>query len=385
MQHGGKRSLSIDGLKALAAVLIVLHHLAFYGPMADRAGVLMPRFRDWLADDARMAVQVFLVIGGFLAARSLAALGPPAATPLLPVIRDRFLRLALPYHVVLLLAVACNEVARGWMSHDSISAPAGAVQLLAHALLLQDVIGFESLSAGLWYVAIDLQLFVLLAVLWWAGGHAGVALGHRRPDWALHLPVILVSLMALASLLHFNRDPVFEPWSVYFFGSYALGVLAWWASGRARPAWWLAAIAACAAVTLMVAFRERLVLALLVAMGLGLLARPTWVTSVAAPGRHAGALTRRGIRLKAAVHWLAGISYAMFLVHFPVSLVVNAAFTRFAPPDPVWQLTGIGMALGASMLGGALFHAWIEKPVLRWLKARPVAMAAQSPIAGREA
>ena len=108
--------------------------------------------------------------------------------------------------IVLLLAVACNELARGWMPHDSISASPGAGQLLAHALLLQDVLGYESLSAGLWYVAIDLQLFVLLAVLWRAGGQLDAALRKRLARRAVHSPMLLVSLMALASLLYFNRD-----------------------------------------------------------------------------------------------------------------------------------------------------------------------------------
>ena len=40
----------IDLLKVVASQLIVLHHLAFYGPMADHAAPLMPRVIDWLAD-----------------------------------------------------------------------------------------------------------------------------------------------------------------------------------------------------------------------------------------------------------------------------------------------------------------------------------------------
>lgn len=65
----------INLLKAVAAQLIVLHHLAFYGRMADHARPLMPDLIDWLADDARIAVQVFLVIGGFLVAKSLGPRG----------------------------------------------------------------------------------------------------------------------------------------------------------------------------------------------------------------------------------------------------------------------------------------------------------------------
>ena len=56
----------IDILKALACALIVWHHLAFYGPMSDVAWPLFPGLFAWLYNDARMAVQVFLVLGGYL-------------------------------------------------------------------------------------------------------------------------------------------------------------------------------------------------------------------------------------------------------------------------------------------------------------------------------
>ena len=57
----------IDALKALACQLIVLHHLAFYGPMSDHAYPLAPALISWLSQNARMAVQAFLVIAVFLA------------------------------------------------------------------------------------------------------------------------------------------------------------------------------------------------------------------------------------------------------------------------------------------------------------------------------
>ena len=63
---GTARAGSVDLLKAVASQLIVLHHLAFYGPMAHQARPLAPALFDWLAGPARMAVQVFLVTGGFL-------------------------------------------------------------------------------------------------------------------------------------------------------------------------------------------------------------------------------------------------------------------------------------------------------------------------------
>ena len=68
------RTPLIDVLKGMACIAIVWHHLAFYGPMSDIAQPLAPAVLAWLYDYGRMAVQVFLVLGGYLAASSLAPL-----------------------------------------------------------------------------------------------------------------------------------------------------------------------------------------------------------------------------------------------------------------------------------------------------------------------
>jgi peptidoglycan/LPS O-acetylase OafA/YrhL len=334
----------INLLKAGAAQLIVLHHLAFYGPMADRAGELFPDLVAWLASDARIAVQVFLVIGGFLAAKSLAPTGHAGLADPLGALWRRYLKLAPPFMVATLLAAAANALAAQWMTHDSISAPATIGQLAAHALLLHDVLGYPALSAGAWYVAIDVQLYAL-AVLMISGASLGL-----RPRRML-LPLMVAGGVAL-SLLHFNLDADWDNWAPYFFGSYGLGMLAWWAGDARRPlraAVLLAALAVLIALlALAVEFRSRIALALLTAGVLLLWGRARMQASGAA---------------WSAVNELARSSYAVFLVHFPVCLVTNAAFTRFAPHAPAWQAFGMLLAWGASVGAGALFHRWVETPL----------------------
>ena len=103
-----------DVMKAIASQLIVWHHLAFYGPMSDRVAHHASTLFAWLRDDARLAVQVFIVIGGFLGARTLherwssgAGFGARAAATL---IGRRYLRLAKPYGV----ALGWRWQASGW-------------------------------------------------------------------------------------------------------------------------------------------------------------------------------------------------------------------------------------------------------------------------------
>ena len=165
MYLSASRNPWIDVCKGLACAAIVAHHLAFYGPMSDIAQPLAPRLIGWLYDYGRMAVQVFLVLGGYLAAGSLAPQGLARFDSAAHQIARRFVRLALPYAVALLLAVLAAAVVRPWMAHDSVPDAPDLAQLLANALMLQDVLGEDALSAGVWYVAIDFQLFALAALL----------------------------------------------------------------------------------------------------------------------------------------------------------------------------------------------------------------------------
>src|SRR5580765_6342029 len=95
----------IDLLKVIAAQLIVLHHLAFYGPMADHVRPIAPTLINWLDDYARIAVQVFLVVGGFLAAKSLSPQGPSAVSAPMRVLWRRYMKLAPPFLAATMLAI----------------------------------------------------------------------------------------------------------------------------------------------------------------------------------------------------------------------------------------------------------------------------------------
>jgi peptidoglycan/LPS O-acetylase OafA/YrhL len=184
-----------------------------------------------------------------------------------------------------------------------------------------------------------------MVALLWLARHAPAADAYR------HLAPVLVSALTIASLFHFNRDAAWDDWALYFFGAYGLGVLAFWASQRERSHLWLGAVATMGLAVLLVDFRSRIAVALFVALLLGF-------------ARHSGI----------AQQWLEGrplaflgrISYSVFLVHYPVCLVVNAAFVRFAAADPLINAFGLFLAWSTSILAGALFHRYVEQSATLW-------------------
>ena len=334
----GSRLPFIDALKAVASQLIVLHHLAFYGPMSDYALPLAPNFIPWLYDYARIAVQVFLVIGGFLAAKALAPDGRlTEKKPALGLLWRRYLKLAPPYLVALLLAIAASAIARHLISHEAIPEAPTLARFLAHVFLLQGILGFDGLSAGVWYVAIDFQLYTCLLILLW--------IAHRTLPRTPAAGQILVVVLMIASLFYFNRNDDWDNWAIYFFGAFGLGATVFWSTRRREASGWLGIVVVLTIAALIVDFRLRIAVALCVALALGI-ARYSGVIEIWPKSR----LTA----------WFGQISYSVFLVHFPVCLVTNAVFERFVTHAPAVQLVGMVIAWLASITVGALFYQQVE-------------------------
>jgi peptidoglycan/LPS O-acetylase OafA/YrhL len=233
------------------------------------------------------------------------------------------------------------------MTHESISSAPSVTQLASHVFLLHSVLGYESLSAGAWYVAIDFQLYAGAALLLWLCGR--LSGGLDRP-WLV--PVVM-TVVVVSSLFYFNRDADWDVWAPYFFGSYGLGMLAWWAGDPARKPRAVVLLFLMMAVptlaALMLDFRSRIAVALSVACVLMLLGRVR---------------VQSGAGWTVA-NWLGKNSYSIFLVHFPVCLVVNAGFTGFVPADAEWQAIGTVIAWAASLAAGAMFFRWVESPLGR--------------------
>jgi peptidoglycan/LPS O-acetylase OafA/YrhL len=335
----------VDGLKIVASQLIVWHHLAFYGPMSDVVQPHAISLIEWLSNDARIAVQVFLVIGGFLAARSLLPRANDPAPLLLPrealaLLWRRYLRLARPYAASLLVALACAWAARSLIDHPTIPPPPSATQLAAHLLMLQDVAGFEALSAGVWYVAIDLQLYLLLLLLCSAApALARFGLAPAR----LAMPAC--AALTAASLFWLNLEPGLDIWAPYFFGAYGLGVCAQWVSVQPGKARWMLLLAAVVALALAVEWRSRIMLAGLTALMLASGARGegliVWLRS-------------------APLRFLSRISYELFLIHYPVLLLVGAVVWSAWPRSPAINALGLLVTWLLSLGAAGLLHRWVQ-------------------------
>ena len=225
-------------------------------------------------------------------------------------------------------------MARLWLADDAIPAAPTFTQVLAHVLLLHGVVDVPAPSAGVWYVAIDLQLYAFADAAA-MGRHAirragGSGVGCRDGD---------------GGVVPFNRKC-----RTGCMGDLLLRVL--W-NGRARllgcARGMRCAGCRCSPASLLALaldFRLRIALALRgAAAGVG----------NAAPATPDSGFCSAGL---ARAHVPLGLSGA------PVCLVAKCLFARFTDGGNGAALAAMIAAWGGSLLLGTAFHRYVE--ARRW-------------------
>ena len=365
----------LDAIKGLGCMAIVLHHLAVYGPMSDVVHAEFPGIIDGLSMYACLAVQIFFVLAGFLMAAQIAPDGraiamrktrkmgnwfsnsPPECSDALTtsliasdkassltaiaspmaLIWKRYRRLLTPFLFAVVCATLITAIVRPWFAHDSLSGPPRLPQLVAHALLIHDLVGVESLSAGAWYVAIDFQLFVATVLL-------TVLAQRAAPEWQWVFPCLIIALAA-GSLWVINRHDDYEDYAPYFFGAYALGMLAYWST---RPFFEVSAlfvIASLGAVALWLEYRNPITVALASACIVGIAGQRGWLARWPRPGL---------------MTWLGQRSYSIFLIHYGVCIGINAVWSHFFPTGLLINAVGMLVAVAVSIGAGEILYRSVE-------------------------
>ena len=346
----------IDLLKVFAALVIILHHLSSYGQIAEDARAFLPSIMNWLFEYGRFAVQIFLVMAGYLATQSLNryVTSKFSGQNLLRLIVNRYLRLFAPYIAALMFTIFCAWIARFWVSDEFVGETETLGQFVAHVFFLQGILGLDSISAGAWYVAIDWQLYSVLAILLISFS------SYQTLIW-------LLSIVAVCSLLYFNRSGQYEAYFIYFLGSYTLGMLAYLAKNysdqkiRVLAKCLLIAIGVIIAISSLQELWGRNVLAWCVALLLLLWGNASY------PLAHQGGMSIQK-RVLQAIAWGSQRSYSAFLIHFAFILLANTLYIAWGWHTHASGAIAIGLmllALICSVISTNYLYRWVELPATR--------------------
>lgn len=341
--------LLIDFLKVFAALLIILHHLSSYGQIAQDARSVLPGLMTWLFEYGRYAVQIFLVMAGYLAAQSLSRYADHkfSAHGLLKIILNRYLRLFAPYAAALVFTILCAYIARFWVNDEFVGESETLSQFLAHLFFIQGILGLDSISAGAWYIAIDWQLYSVLAILLISFPR------YQAVIW-------VISVLAVSSLLFFNRSGTYEAYFIYFIGSYSLGVLAYLAkcfdnqsvNRLAKIALFLIGL-----IIIVSSFQEiwlRNYLALFVAIALLFWGNKSYPSADS--------------KMLETITWGSQRSYCAFLIHFALILLANTLYIATGmymhESGMLALVLMLGVVICSTVAANYLYRA-VELPTLR--------------------
>jgi hypothetical protein len=174
----------------------------------------------------------------------------------------------------------------------------------------------------------------------------------------------VISVLAVSSLLFFNRSGLYEAYFIYFIGSYGLGVLAYLAKCFDNQSVNRLAKIALVLIGLIItisSFQEiwlRNFLAWFVALALLLWGNKSY------PLIESGG----GSSMLEAIAWGSQRSYCAFLIHFALILLANTLY--IATGMHAHESGGLAIALmlavvGCSTIAANYLYRWIEVPALK--------------------
>jgi peptidoglycan/LPS O-acetylase OafA/YrhL len=381
--NAGGRLLYVDGVRALAALYVVVTHAILVAAPAHYGSRTEGARPGWLPP-GHFAVAVFIVVSGFCLTLPVVRRDGRLAGGVRSFYRARARRILPPYYaalgltLVLIWTVIGQETGTFW----DYSVPVTIAGYVGNALLVQDVVGFAQVSVPFWSIAVELQIYLLfpLLLLCWR------KLGARRTVFY----VVLLSYVAMiATYVVGPVGPVFLPGTtLHFIGLFTLGMAAaWmatsdrarWAEARERVPWSvLAAGFAVCAVVLGFAAGSRLGgVTPFLELPIGLFA----ATVLVAASRPTRSSRLRGFLGSRPLAFVGLFSYSLYLIHAPLLQAewqygLRPLHLGSAATSALLGALGIPLVLAAAFLFFRLF----ELPVMgrrgRKAVARPAPAAA---------
>ena len=346
--QAGQRFGLLEACKGLAACIIVGHHFCEYSPRSNVADQFAPDLMYGIYNYGLFVVHLFFVFGGFVLAITMTD-KPISWKKAWLAFGLRYLRLAPPYLVMLILLIAASRAMLGHAMNPPLIESFSWWQLLAHVFFLQDVLGYGNLSAGTWYLCIDLQyagFFLLIqSILVIIGKTTG------QENFGPSAMSAILFPFGIVSTWYWSRELANDIYVFYFLGSLVLGTLVGWTL-QGRIHWLIFPLYVIAmTASLIIELRPRILVAIGSSLTIYAVVRFFPKGSVPRP-----------------LLWLGKVSYSLFLIHYLVNGLVLHGLNTWVGSSPFRAFASMIVAFTASLLAAAALHYWIEAPCHQWVK-----------------
>ncbi|MBE7209728.1 MAG: acyltransferase [Gluconacetobacter diazotrophicus] len=345
-----ERYVFLDGLRGLAALAVVCHHLLDGTVLGPVLGKAFPGPFVFFCHYGARGVQVFFVISGFVIAHALRRVEPTVGAAGNFILR-RQLRLDPPYWTALAVALFGTALESRVPGLAPRHLP-GVGQVLLNMSYLQNVVGIPQMLGMAWTLCIEVQFYLVFIFL--------VTLCRAVTSKAVSsLLVSLVGGLGLLSLVERTGDVAAPPWLLPFWFYFAAGIFCYWhLRGQLGAVEFWAFTGALAVV----AWRDPDGRA---AVGLAT------VLSFYAVGNARRLTVWLG---GTGFSYLGRISYSLYLIHLPVLLVVMRAGYKLTGENRPAAVCWFVLALLASVAAAHLLWRYVEMPsarLARRMKFRP--------------
>jgi len=366
----------VDGLRALAAVYVVVHHILLY-VNDDLPGGAVRHVSD-LFLFGHYAVDVFIVVSGFCLMLPVLRKGGEISGGMFHFFAKRARRILPPYFSVVVLSLLLIWLFIGtptgtqWNS----SLPVTRSSVLSHLLLVQDIFAGTShrINYCLWSISVEWRIYFLFPFM--------VFCWNRYGPLKTVIAANLISFLLLIPLEYTYFDTSAGGVCLHYYGLFAFGMLAAGFAHSNDPR--------------LLRLRERLPWAVLfvVMAGLALISNKGYIHDVRLPwqiqdlfvglatlcllvGVTPGRTSDPWGWVRRALGWgpldfVGTFSYSLYLIHAPLLEIIWVYFLRPLHWTPLASLLLFSTAGLLTVIGCAyLFFLLCERPFMGPARRRP--------------
>lgn len=354
-----KSLLGLEVMRFLCALSVLVWHYQHFYYVGTKPVGLVTQAQPWFGLlqpfylYGYLGVQAFWCLSGFIFFWKYAQ---PVAQGQVAVGRFAWLRFSrlYPLHLLTLLAVALLAAAYRWRHGSDFVYPHNDLKHFALQLFLASDWGLQdgwSFNGPIWSISVEVLVYALFYGLcrlgltrWWhvAGliGLSGTLYGSRL---TAHPVVLCIFFFYLGALTHLGwralgaSRPTRQRLVLALFALAIVAATAWLALGHLRPMFYVALVTPLSAVLLL------------------------------------SSVQPRSARVAGWISTLGDTTYASYLLHFPLQLLVATALPPGTPParvlplqHPAWLLGFVALSFGLAVL----VYRHVEVPAQAWLRRR---------------
>jgi peptidoglycan/LPS O-acetylase OafA/YrhL len=323
----GPRLVSLDAWRGIAALWVVLFH-AHEGRHISQLTAAIPGWAvTALFELGHLGVPIFFVLSGIVIAKTSAGMTAERF------VLKRMIRLTPPYYFAIAFALVCLVLKSLVMPAELPSLDA----ISAHLLYAQDIVGYKPLNLAFWTLCIELQFYLVFAVMMAASDRFGIPMPRMLQATAL------IALLPLSSAPAASFLPT---WHTFLLGALTYHALVGGTFDRVVYGAYL--------------------------LGVALLGVTGSTFSMVAAGASVAILGCLALQLRepAWLAWLGTVSYSLYLLHNPLTGITFNVWNRIVGAGALQQLLGLALVVGVCLIAAALAYRFVEKPAIRWSQAR---------------